>query len=1046
MIKSVKYLLLMGMLFLLAVPLVNAFEFDNTKSFNKDISEYGKVTIKNWFGFQKLVELELKENTDFCSSNCEATTEIVMYQEGVLVDSIIFETVNKDDSRVEEPINNYSFYIQTGIKEVEIEKVIKVGTGEFNSTGEILKDVVIYDTIEEPLWEEYSFGDIVQPGIYNIKLKGEKEVYKKVDWIITSQGKEIREWAIWGAGATKVYEAHGVAFDSSNTFTFKRGAKINITRGVSVLLDKISVSVSSDSTMAYLTDSALNVIANASFDAGKNASFNNLLTAGEVYYVLVDKLGASYSSSFKNGGAGLPKISGNITWVMGRGTGDTEVDNPGWISDILGLTFVLQKISLISPDDNYFTSSLINIFNATATQTVNIINASLWTNKSGTMQPCNVSTGLSATSVNSSLTCSFTTDGFYLWNYEFCDIDGDCAFSLENRTFSIDTTGPLINIIYPTATIGYQVKDNLLDVNWTLVESHLDSCFLEYAGTNYTINGAEGNHTINTTSYNYRNIIIWCNDSFGSEASNSTSWDYKFFATSQTYNTSSYETASETFTVNVSFLGEETLTANLIYDNTSYSATKYGNNTEANFLKILDIPKIRAGSQNTSFYWELLYGSTKSNSTTYTQEVTATNLSRCDNSTYLTPFMNITFKNDDDESAMNGSIDTSTWSYYFGGGDVIKSFRYERPTQVNTSYAFCVNPTDRNLYTSVDMQFSASGFPQRRYSDTSLILTNATTNKVLYLLSSADGSYSTYQVQDAAGSAIQNVSTTVERQYSGTWTTVEQGSTGGDGAVTFWLNPDFDHRLTFTKTGYTAYTTTIRPTQSTYSITLAGGGDNEASYNYTLKGIKWVITPGSGRLNPSTVYTFGFNVTHVNNSNLVGCRLRLLDKNDVELNSTTGCTSTGGYISVDHTTPSDGKMWGEYSLDIGGGYIIVDGDAYWHLITRNSSQGTIWNSLNRMRTLDMFGDESGRQEFSRVILFFLVLMILLGFLSYSTGWDAVSAGGTILIITILIWMASFTGFLELSNLSKFEFIDKYFVAYISSCLGAGYMLNRWRRT
>jgi hypothetical protein len=340
------------------------------------------------------------------------------------------------------------------------------------------------------------------------------------------------------------------------------------------------------------------------------------------------------------------------------------------------------------------------------------------------------------------------------------------------------------------------------------------------------------------------------------------------------------------------------------------------------------------------------------------------------------------------------------------------------------------------------------GYPQRRFTDTPT-LTNSTTHKTLYLLSTADGTYSTYQVQTSAGSSIQGVSVVVERQFDGVYQVVEQGTTGSDGGVTFWLNPDYDHRLTFSKTGYTNVVTTIRPTQSVYTITMGSGGTSEAAYTASMDKISWIISPKIGQLSPNTNYLFGFNVSVQEGGVMSQCRIRLYNLSSTLLNSTTGCTSTGGNISMYFNTGSNSKIFGEYAINNGSNWIIVDTDAKWYILDLDVSQGNIWSALTRLKNLDEFGTDNIRKEFSRIVIFFFILMIVLCFLA-NGGWDFATGGGTIMFLAVIMWMASFPGFLQIDLLSSkvdggvvFDLIDKYYVALITTFFAAGFYLRKF---
>ena len=161
-IPRIKYLFLL-IVILMSISLVTSLEFDNTKSFDEKVGDYGKVEIKDWFGLRKLETLELKTNTEECSLGrfCSATQEIIMYQDGKLIDRIRFMVKQKDGSWKRGRIDSYSILVNG--KKYKFEEV------EGSSEG--IK--------------------------YNLTLKGRIDWEQIVDWQITAQGKLIGDWAIW---------------------------------------------------------------------------------------------------------------------------------------------------------------------------------------------------------------------------------------------------------------------------------------------------------------------------------------------------------------------------------------------------------------------------------------------------------------------------------------------------------------------------------------------------------------------------------------------------------------------------------------------------------------------------------------------------------------------------------------------------------------------------------------------------------------------------------------------------------------------------------
>ena len=162
------------MIILILIPQVSAglFEFDNIKTFDSKVNDYGIVEIRNsilginWLQLDKVATLELKTNTEICNGNdCEAVKEIVMYEDGKLIDEIRF--MNEEKTR-KEYIKNYKIQYKVNDK-----------------------------------WIDYNYEKVKGDSygiVYEVKLEGELFGFQKVDWQIKSQGIWIEEWAVWTSG------------------------------------------------------------------------------------------------------------------------------------------------------------------------------------------------------------------------------------------------------------------------------------------------------------------------------------------------------------------------------------------------------------------------------------------------------------------------------------------------------------------------------------------------------------------------------------------------------------------------------------------------------------------------------------------------------------------------------------------------------------------------------------------------------------------------------------------------------------------------------
>lgn len=195
--------------FLVLIPSVSAFDFDNWK-FDKDktfdgkqvignslLEKYKPLEIKNAFGLgQILFEGYLSQHDNTCGIDCKSTMQIRLNQDGVLIDDVIFKTLQSGGSWIEQDVRSYQF----------------IANGE-----------------------NYNLGEEVKKGVYKVELDAQKKPSRTVDWIITTQGQTLNSWATWGNISTgsqaEVILNSPVDGSSALTFTPTFNATANITGG-----------------------------------------------------------------------------------------------------------------------------------------------------------------------------------------------------------------------------------------------------------------------------------------------------------------------------------------------------------------------------------------------------------------------------------------------------------------------------------------------------------------------------------------------------------------------------------------------------------------------------------------------------------------------------------------------------------------------------------------------------------------------------------------------------------------------------------------------
>ena len=138
--------------------------------------------------------------------------------------------------------------------------------------------------------------------------------------------------------------------------------------------------------------------------------------------------------------------------------------------------------------------------------------------------------GVKSTSINATgtygelnITLNFG-EGTYIWACSATDDIDQLGWSAPNRTFSIDTIDPVVNIVYPIVNNSNWTIDTL-DVNFTRSDANLADCW--YSNDTYEVNKTLtncGNVTDVVWSQGNHNVTIWVNDTAGHEVSDGISF------------------------------------------------------------------------------------------------------------------------------------------------------------------------------------------------------------------------------------------------------------------------------------------------------------------------------------------------------------------------------------------------------------------------------------------------------------------------------------------------------------------------------------------
>ena len=740
-------------------------------------------------------------------------------------------------------------------------------------------------------------------------------------------------------------------------------------------------------------------------------------------------------------------------------------------------------VTLNSPANGFNNTFPQVTFNCSASDDSTFLtNISLWTNLTGsfknninlTIYNYTNSTNLSDTYNKGTLTKSFNFNDYTIFNKIY--VMGQRPTGAINSNLYIEvyyrngtTSNTTIEMVYPytlhiitnnlptTDVRNITVKATYGDGTGTMIlgDLSIETVTIKtnssisnnelIASSNY-LNLFNGNNNIKEIVFPnvyIREKTIWnceycSNNSDCSFAASNYSINYDTTLNSVSYNLTTYETSSENYVLNITSAYTPT-NAKLIYNGTEYPATITTSGTTHLISKNLQIPSSSIGSNYFYFKWNVSSTVTEY-SINYTQTVSPMLFGIC-NATLTVPYWNISFKDESTLSSINGTLQGSTFVYYLGNGTINKTLSYSVTTN-SSSYRFCSLPADKPYYVLPDVHYSLTGYPTRIYNPSLLTLTNSTTNTTLYLLSSADGIYVTFITASTSNTPISGVDIEITRVLGGSTATIFSGLTDSAGSVTVWLNPNYDHTITASKTGYTTNTQTIKPTQSQYTLTMETGLDD---YEYVpdRKGLKWFAFPSSGVIKTTNYTLFGYNVS-AKNDNLVSCKLELLNSNKTIIITSAEVFATNSTlcsVSINYSM-NYSKVKGRLLVDLGDGYKILEDDAYWSLVEYNTTGSTLLDWFRGLDELEVsyFNDDEQHREYTYILLFFLVVMIICASLN-RMGWDIQTNGGMIFLVGILIWIASIPGFLTLSDISPFAIIDKFFVAILYSMFMVGFAMR-----
>ena len=241
----------------------------------------------------------------------------------------------------------------------------------------------------------------------------------------------------------------------------------------------------------------------------------------------------------------------------------------------------------------------------------------------------------------------------------------------------------------------------------------------------YTLNG-----NLNSTPYGhwiYEEAMVWNMNTYN--------------LNNLSYNTSTYESNSETIILNITLAPGITGQATLKYNNTNYTTSVSYDGLNYIYSTTLNTPQVNDNLYKYFNYTILLSDGSVIYTSTYSQYITTSSINICDGKTYNNTLINFTAYDINTDNKINLSVFQLKLDYRLNAQSLFKEFVYSNSSVGNPSIKICSdnNSISISYYTNAELLYKSNSYAQNSYYHSNRILNNITTEQKLYLINeSAD--------------------------------------------------------------------------------------------------------------------------------------------------------------------------------------------------------------------------------------------------------------------------------------------------------------------
>lgn len=341
----------------------------------------------------------------------------------------------------------------------------------------------------------------------------------------------------------------------------------------------------------------------------------------------------------------------------------------------------------------------------------------------------------------------------------------------------INSSNATIRVYYLNHTLLYQ---NLL--------SNLTSSNAVY---NFTVSNLSlpNNYLWNATGCDTNNLCVNSETSY---------FSFGFVENEVIFNSSTYETASESFTLNITLSNPSTLSsANFFYDGVNKGvSTKTTSGNDTIFTSTINIP---AETGTKDFYWQLNLDGMLFNSSINQQIVEELLLASCGGSV-TTQVLNFTSYDEQNQTRINPFKFAGTFYYWIGEGETKSNISINNLSL--SEQTICISPAGINLKIDADIEYDEAGngtiYTKRNYYFRSATVNNQSQNIPLYLLKSDQSTSFVLDVKSKNLIPLEEAIIYIQRYYpgEGIYKTVQIARTGQDGkSVGFFETETVDYKF-----------------------------------------------------------------------------------------------------------------------------------------------------------------------------------------------------------------------------------------------------------